>query len=88
MSGAGIAGMVIAEALVITALGGLIGMGLAVFFAKGMSAALQQFFPVIGVPDEAFMIAAVLVVVLAVLAALVPSIEAGRLKITEALRKA
>jgi putative ABC transport system permease protein len=88
MSGAGVATMVIAEALVITALGGLIGMGLAVVFAKGMSEALQQFFPVIGVPDEAFVIATVLVFVLALAAALLPSIEAGRLKITQALRKA
>jgi putative ABC transport system permease protein len=88
MSAVGVATMVIAEALVIAALGGAIGMLLAVFFAHGMSAALQQFFPVIGVPDEAFVTAAILVLVLAVLAALLPSIEAGRLKITEALRRA
>jgi putative ABC transport system permease protein len=83
-----VAGMVLAEALVITALGGALGMGLAALFAKAMSATLQQYFPVIGVPPGTYVVGAILVVVLAVLAALLPSIEAGRLKITEALRKA
>jgi putative ABC transport system permease protein len=83
-----VAGMVLAEALVITALGGAIGLGLATLFAQAMSASLQQFFPVIGVPPDTYVAGAILVVVLALLAALLPSIEAGRLKITEALRKA
>jgi putative ABC transport system permease protein len=82
-----VAGMVLAEALVITALGGAIGLGLATLFAQAMSASLQQFFPVIGVPPDTYVAGAILVVVLALLAALLPSIEAGRLKITEALRK-
>jgi putative ABC transport system permease protein len=86
--GAAVAGMVLAEALVITALGGAIGLGLATLFAQAMSASLQQFFPVIGVPPDTYVVGAILVVVLALLAALLPSIEAGRLKITEALRKA
>ena len=84
----GIVTMVLAESLVITALGGAIGIGLAMLFAGAMSAALQQYFPVIGLPPDAIVTGAVLVVVLAVLAALLPSLEAGRLKITEALRKA
>jgi putative ABC transport system permease protein len=88
MSGGGVAAMVLIEALVITALGGAIGMLLAAMLAQGMAATLQQFFPVIGIPAGAYATAAVLVIVLAVLAALLPSIEAGRLKITEALRKA
>jgi putative ABC transport system permease protein len=83
-----VAGMVLGEALVITALGGAIGLGLATLFAQAMSASLQQFFPVIGVPPDTYVAGAMLVVVLALLAALLPSIEAGRLKITEALRKA
>jgi putative ABC transport system permease protein len=83
-----VAGMVLAEALVITALGGAIGLGLATLFAQAMSASLQQFFPVIGVPPDTYVVGVILVIVLALLAALLPSIEAGRLKITEALRKA
>jgi putative ABC transport system permease protein len=86
--GGAVAGMVLAEALVITALGGAIGLGLATLFAQAMSASLQQFFPVIGVPPDTYVVGAILVVVLALLAAALPSIEAGRLKITEALRKA
>jgi putative ABC transport system permease protein len=85
--GAGIAAMVLAEAFAITAVGGAIGMLLAVASARSMSAALQQYFPVIGVPPGAFVTGAILVVVLALLSALLPSLEAGRLKITAALRK-
>jgi ABC-type lipoprotein release transport system permease subunit len=62
-------------------------MLLAVASARSMSAALQQYFPVIGVPPGAFVTGAILVVVLALLSALLPSLEAGRLKITAALRK-
>jgi putative ABC transport system permease protein len=84
----GIVTMVLAESLVITALGAAIGLGLAMLFAGVMSAALQAYFPVIGLPREALVIGALLAVVLALLAAILPSLEAGRLRITEALRKA
>lgn len=80
--------MVLAEAFVITAIGGLIGLGLAAIFAQGMSASLQQFFPTIDMPRSAYSIGAVLVLVLSVLAALLPSLQAGRLKIVDALRRA
>ena len=48
---------------------------------------LAQFFPVIGIPSSTYVMGAVLIVVLSVLAALLPSLEAWRLKITDALRK-
>ena len=84
----GIALMVIAEAFVITAAGGVIGMLLAQLFAGSMAAALQQFFPLLGLPPSAWVTAAVLVVGLSLLAALLPSLAAGRLRITDALRAA
>jgi len=86
--GGSIAAMVLAESFVITALGGVIGLALAVGMAKAVSGLLAQYFPVIGVPPEAFVTAGVLIVVVAVVSALLPSLEAGRLKITEALRRA
>ena len=52
-----------------------------------MGAALAQFFPVLGIPSSTYVVGAALVVVLSVLAALLPSVEAWRLRITDALRK-
>ncbi len=87
-SGTGVALMVLAEAFVITAAGGAVGLLLATGFAGQMSAALQQYFPVIGLPPSAYVTGGMLVVVLSLLASLLPSLQAGRLKITDALRKA
>jgi len=82
-----VAGLVLTESFAITALGGAIGLGLAALAAESMSAMLAQFFPVLGIPSSTYVIGAVLIVVLSVLAALLPSAEAWRLKITDALRK-
>jgi putative ABC transport system permease protein len=87
-SSLGVAAMVLAEALVITAIGGGLGLLLATAFAGQMSAALQQYFPVLGIPPSAYVTGVVLIVALSVLAALLPSLQAGRLRITEALRRA
>jgi len=83
----GIGAMVMAEAFVITALGSAIGLVVAAMFATGISGALQQFFPVIEMPTATYVTGAVLVLVLTVLSASIPSIQAARLKITDALRK-
>jgi putative ABC transport system permease protein len=83
-----VAGLVVGESFLITALGGTIGLGLAVLAADSMSAAVAQYFPVLGIPRSTYVIGAVLIVVLSVLAALLPSAEAWRLRITDALRKA
>jgi putative ABC transport system permease protein len=82
-----VAGLVLAESFAITALGGAVGLGLAALGTELMGAMLAQFFPVIGIPPSTYVTGAVLVVALSVLAALVPSAEAWRLRITEALRK-
>lgn len=83
-----VAGLVLGESFLITALGGTVGLGLAVLAADGMSAAVAQYFPVLGIPRSTYAVGAVLIVVLSVLAALLPSAEAWRLRITDALRKA
>jgi putative ABC transport system permease protein len=82
-----VAGLVLTESFAITALGGVVGLGLAALAADRMSAVLAQFFPVIGVPTSTYVIGAGLIVVLSLLAALLPSAEAWRLRITDALRK-
>ena len=83
-----VAGLVLTESFLITALGGAVGLGLATLAADSMSAALAQFFPVLGIPSSTYVVGAVLIVVLSVLAAVLPSSEAWRLRITDALRKA
>jgi putative ABC transport system permease protein len=82
-----VAGLVLAESFLITALGGALGLGLAALAADSMAATLAQYFPVIGVPSYTYVVGAVLIVVLSVLAAALPSAEAWRLRITDALRK-
>ena len=79
--------LVLAEAFVLTAVGGIAGLAIAASLAQTMSAVLAQFFPVIGVPTSAYVIGGVLIVTLSALAALLPSMQAGRLRIVEALRK-
>ena len=79
--------LVFAEALLITALGGVIGLALSGFASGGLGAALQQFFPQIGMPTSTYAIGGVLIVVLGGLAAAIPCAQAWRLKIVDALRK-
>jgi len=82
-----IAGLVLIESFVITALGGVIGLGVAARFTDSIGELLAQFFPVLGIPTSAYVTGAVLIVALSLLAGLLPSMEASRLKITDALRK-
>jgi len=83
-----VAGLVLTESFLITAVGGAIGLGLAALAAESVGATLAQFFPVIGIPSSTYVVGAVLIVLLSVLAAALPSAEAWRLRITDALRKA
>jgi putative ABC transport system permease protein len=87
-SSRGVSLLVLAEAFVITAAGGAAGLALAALAADSMSAALAQFFPVIGIPFSAYLLGAALIVVLSMLAGLLPSMQALNLRITDALRKA
>ncbi|HWK74068.1 MAG TPA: ABC transporter permease [Povalibacter sp.] len=86
-SNTGVVGMIFAEALLVTAIGGAIGLGLAALFSEGLSKALKQFFPSLGLPPSTYVIGALLIVVLGSIAAILPSLQAGRLRIVDALRK-
>jgi ABC-type antimicrobial peptide transport system permease subunit len=79
--------MILGEALLITALGAVTGLGLAALAGKGLGAALAQFFPVLGMPGSSWGIGAILVLLLGGLAAALPCAQASRLKIVDALRK-
>ena len=82
-----IAGLVLTESFVITALGGVVGLGVAALLADTIGNVMAQFFPVVGIPTSAYVTGAALIVVLSLLAGLLPSMEASRLRITDALRK-
>jgi putative ABC transport system permease protein len=86
-SSAGVTMMILGEALLVTAIGGAIGLALAALIGKGLGTALAQFFPVLGMPGSSWGTGAILVVVLGGLAAALPCAQASRLKIVDALRK-
>lgn len=86
-SGTGVTMMILGEAILITGLGAVIGLGLSALAGKGLGAALAQFFPVLGMPSSSWGIGAVLVLLLGGLAAALPCAQASRLKIVDALRK-
>ena len=86
-SNASVTGLVLGEAVLVTALGGAIGLLLAWLFSSLIGSAVAQFFPVLGMPPSTFAIGAVLVVVLGIAAAALPCTQAAQLKIVDALRK-
>lgn len=86
-SSVGVTVMVLAEALFVTAIGGALGLLLAAVLAKSIGTAVQQYFPLIGVPPSAYVQGAILIVVLGVLAAVLPCTQAARLRIVDALRR-
>jgi len=86
-SGTGVTFLILAEAILVTALGGLLGLALAALASKGIGAAVAQFFPVLGMPAATWGVGAVLIVLLGGLAAAIPCTQASRLKIVDALRK-
>ncbi|MGH8239923.1 MAG: ABC transporter permease, partial [Steroidobacteraceae bacterium] len=82
-----VTGLVLGEALLVTALGGAIGLGLSALFATLIGSAVAQFFPVLGMPPSTYAVGAVLIVLLGGIAAALPCVQASQLKIVDALRK-
>jgi putative ABC transport system permease protein len=82
-----VTGLVLGEAILVTAIGGAIGLALAALFSKAIGSAVAQFFPVLGMPPGTYAIGAVLIVVLGGIAAALPCTQAAQLKIVDALRK-
>ncbi|MBB6095281.1 putative ABC transport system permease protein [Povalibacter uvarum] len=80
--------MVLAEALLITLLGAVIGLAIAALAATGLAKAMQQFFPTLGMPSDTYVIGALVAVGLGTLAGALPCAQAWQLKIVDALRKA
>ena len=86
-SNSSVTALVLGEAVLVTALGGAIGLVLAWLFSTAIGSAVAQFFPVLGMPPSTFALGAALIVVLGVAAAALPCTQAAQLKIVDALRK-
>lgn len=86
-SSASVTALVFGEALLVTTIGGLIGLGLAALLSGAMGKVMATFFPVIGLGVSSFVLGVVLIFVLGSLAAALPAAQAWRLKIVDALRR-
>jgi putative ABC transport system permease protein len=79
--------LILAESLLLTTLGGGVGLALASLLTQGLPAAIKQYFPVFTIPPHSYLIAAIMIVGLGAIAAAMPCVQAGRLRIVDALRK-
>jgi putative ABC transport system permease protein len=81
-----VTGLVLAESLLLTAIGGFLGMAAALATVEGLGGMVRQYLPVWEVPAAAWMNAAGMILVLGLLAGAVPAWNAQRLPIVQALR--
>ena len=86
-SNRGVLGLVLAESVLVTTLGGLAGMLLAWWLGVQFEPVLDQYLPGFRVPFAAFVQAVVFMVALGVVAGAAPAWQAMRLQIVEALRR-
>ena len=82
----GVTALVMAEALMLTLLGGMAGMMLAFASVEALGATARQYLPVFYIPRQAVLIAILLMIGLGIAAGLLPARRAMRLQIAEALR--
>ncbi|HEV2110818.1 MAG TPA: ABC transporter permease [Gammaproteobacteria bacterium] len=83
----GIGFMVLAESLLVTVLGGVLGLGLGALFSGGIGAKLP-FVQDFHTPPTGVALGVVLMLLLGLLAGLLPAIQAMRLQVATALRRA
>jgi putative ABC transport system permease protein len=86
-SNGGVLGLVLAEAVLITTVGGTLGMLAAWWTGVQFEPLFRQYLPGFKVPPEAFVTATIYVIALGLVAGAVPAFQAMRLRIVEALRR-
>jgi putative ABC transport system permease protein len=86
-SNGGVLGLVLSESVLITTLGGALGMLAAWWVGVQFEPTFRQYLPGFKVPPDAFVTAAVYMVGLGLFAGAVPAVQAMRLRIVEALRR-
>lgn len=82
-----VAALVVGESIALTALGGLIGLGLAWLLATGLGAKLAQFVPGFALSTNAALVGIGFIVLLGLLASLLPCVQVFRMNTVAALRK-
>ncbi len=85
-TGAGVTALVLAEALMLTLLGGIVGMALAYFAVDAFGTTARQYLPIFYISLPAALVAVLLMIGLGIAAGLLPARRAMRLRIVEALR--
>jgi putative ABC transport system permease protein len=82
-------GVVLGESLVITALGGLLGLlfGWLMVTGLGQASFIRQFFPIFFIPGRDLFIGAGLTLTLGLVSGILPAIQAMRLRLADALRR-
>ena len=86
-SNGGIVALVLLEGLVITVLGGALGLWSGDAVARSIGVSLAQFLPLMFMPPNAFVIGALLAVALGALSCALPCVQIWRLEIVEQLRR-
>jgi putative ABC transport system permease protein len=80
-----VTGLILAEAVLLCLLGGVLGMALATFAIKGLGAAAPAFFGALQADPALWLQALIAIVALALVVGLPPALRAGRLEIVDAL---
>jgi len=83
----GVLGLVLAEAVLITVIGGALGLAGAWWLGVQFEPVFRQYLPGFRVPADAIVLGAVFMVGLGLVAGAVPAAQAMRLRIVEALRR-
>jgi putative ABC transport system permease protein len=86
-SNGGVMGLVLAESILVTTIGGVLGMLLAWWAGIQFEPTLNQYLPGFRVPPAAFVQALAYMVALGMIAGALPAWQAMRLRIVEALRR-
>jgi len=79
--------LILAESLLITVIGGGLGLLLADAAVGGIPPEMKAYFPTISIDAQAYVLAVTLIVALGAISAALPCYQAGRLRIVDALRK-
>ena len=84
---AGVLGLVLSESVLITVLGGALGLAGAWLLGIQFEPVFRQYLPGFRVPPDAVVLGVVFMVALGLVAGAVPALQAMRLRIVEALRR-
>jgi putative ABC transport system permease protein len=82
-----VTGFVLGEALLLTTIAGLVGLGLAAAASVGLASAVQNFMPIFYVPPNALVMGVIFALLLGVASGGLPAYLAQRLTIVDALRR-